>query len=92
MRVGVEDDSVRLLQEYLNFISRYISEIPAVNPTGYFGTRTEEAVVAFQNYYGVTPSGIVGPVVWGGITDLYTDLYNGSRHNEGQFPGFNIGE
>ena len=92
LRIGVEDDSVRLLQEYLNFISRYIPEIPAVNPTGYFGTRTEEAVVAFQNYYGVTPSGIVGPVVWGGIIDLYTDLYNGSRLNEGQFPGFNIGE
>ena len=92
LRIGVEDDAVRLLQEYLNFISGYIPEIPAVNPTGYFGTRTEEAVVAFQNYYGVTPSGIVGPVVWGAITDLYTDLYNGTRLNEGQFPGFNVGE
>ena len=92
LRIGVEDDSVRLLQEYLNFISRYIDEIPSVNPTGYFGTRTQEAVVAFQNYYGVTPSGIVGPVVWGGITDLYTDLYNGSRLRDGQFPGFNVGE
>ena len=91
LRIGVEDDSVRLLQEYLNFISRYIPEIPSVNPTGYFGTRTQEAVVAFQNYYGVTPSGIVGPVVWGGITDLYSDLYNGSRLNEGQFPGFEVG-
>ena len=92
LRIGVEDDAVRLLQDYLNFISGYIPEIPAVNPTGYFGTRTEEAVVAFQNYYGVTPSGIVGPVVWGAITDLYTDLYNGTRLNEGQFPGFNVGE
>lgn len=92
LRIGVEDDSVRLLQEYLNFISRYIPEIPSVNPTGYFGTRTQEAVVAFQNYYGVTPSGIVGPVVWGGITDLYTDLYNGNRLNDGQFPGFTVGE
>ena len=92
LRIGVEDDSVRLLQEYLNYISRYIDEIPSVNPTGYFGTRTQEAVIAFQNYYGVTPSGIVGPVVWGGITDLYTDLYNGNRLGDGQFPGFNVGE
>ncbi len=91
LRIGVEDDAVRLLQEYLNFISRYIPEIPSVNPTGYFGTRTQEAVVAFQNYYGVTPSGIVGPVVWGGITDLYSDLYNGSRLNDGQYPGFDVG-
>lgn len=91
LRLGVEDDSVRLLQEYLNYISRYIDEIPPVNPTGYFGNRTQDAVIAFQNYYGVTPSGIVGPVVWGGITDLYTDLYNGNRLNDGQYPGTPIG-
>lgn len=91
LRIGVEDDSVRLLQEYLNYISNYITEIPSVNPTGYFGTRTQEAVVAFQNYYGIPATGVVGPVAWGGITDLYTDLYNGNRLNEGQFPGFNVG-
>jgi len=91
LRLGVEDDSVRLLQEYLNYISRYIPEIPSVNPTGFFGTRTQDAVIAFQNYYGVNPSGIVGPVVWGGITDLYTDLYNGNRLGNRQYPGAPIG-
>ena len=91
LRLGVEDDSVRLLQEYLDYISRYIPEIPGVNPTGYFGARTQAAVIAFQNFNGVTPSGIVGPVVWGGITDLYTDLYNGNRLGNGQYPGAPIG-
>ena len=91
LRIGVEDDAVRLLQEYLNFISRYIPEIPPVNPTGYFGARTEESVKAFQRFYGVNPSGIVGPVVWGGITDLYSDLYNGTRLADGQYPGYVIG-
>jgi peptidoglycan hydrolase-like protein with peptidoglycan-binding domain len=83
---------VRLLQEYLNYISNYINEIPSVNPTGYFGTRTQEAVVAFQNYYGIPATGVVGPVAWGGITSLYSDLYNGNRLGEGQFPGFNVGQ
>ena len=92
LRIGVEDDSVRILQEYLNYISNYITEIPSVNPTGYFGTRTQEAVVAFQNYYGIPATGVVGPVAWGGITDLYSDLYNGNRLNAGQFPGFSIGQ
>ncbi|MBQ8409784.1 MAG: peptidoglycan-binding protein [Clostridia bacterium] len=91
LRIGVEAEAVRLLQEYLNFISGYIPEIPAVNPTGYFGTRTQEAVVAFQNLYGFPATGVVGPVVWNAITGLYSDLYNGSRLGEGQFPGFNIG-
>ena len=91
LRIGVEDDSVRLLQEYLNYISNYITEIPSVNPTGYFGTRTQEAVVAFQNYYGIPATGVVGPVAWGGITSLYSDLFNGNRLGEGQFPGYTIG-
>jgi peptidoglycan hydrolase-like protein with peptidoglycan-binding domain len=92
LRIGAEAESVRLLQEYLSFISEYVPEIPAVNPTGYFGTRTQEAVVAFQNLYGLPATGVVGPVVWNAITSLYSDLYNGSRLNEGQYPGFNVGE
>ncbi len=92
LRAGVESDDVRVLQEYLDFISRYIPEIPSVNPTGYFGTRTQDSVIAFQNYYGIPATGVVGPVAWGGITSLYSDLYNGSRLGEGQFPGFTVGE
>lgn len=91
LRVGSESDAVRLLQEYLNYISGYINEIPPVNPTGYFGARTEESVIAFQNYYGIPATGVVGPVAWGGITSLYSDLFNGNRLNEGQFPGFEVG-
>jgi peptidoglycan hydrolase-like protein with peptidoglycan-binding domain len=91
LRIGVEDDAVRILQEYLNYISGFITEIPSVNPTGYFGTRTQDAVVAFQNYYGIEPTGVVGPVTWGGITSLYTDLYNGSRLGDGQFSGNTVG-
>lgn len=92
LRIGVEAEAVRVLQEYLNYISNYISEIPSVNPTGYFGTRTQEAVVAFQNLYGIQPSGVVGPVTWGEITSLYTDLYNGNRLGDGQFPGATVGQ
>ena len=91
LRIGIEDDAVRILQEYLNYISGFIAEIPSVNPTGYFGTRTQEAVVAFQDYYGIEPTGIVGPITWGGITSLYTDLYNGSRLGSGQYSGTSSG-
>ncbi len=92
LRQGSESESVRVLQEYLNFISQYITEIPAVTPTGYFGPRTEASVRAFQETVGLPVSGIVNAVTWGEITDLYSDLYIGSRLNEGQYPGFTIGE
>ncbi len=91
LRVGAESDSVRLLQEYLNYISMFYTEIPSVSPTGYFGSSTNNAVIAFQNLYGLPASGIVGPVVWNQITSLYSDLYNGNRLNEGQFPGTTAG-
>ena len=87
LRVGAESDSVKLLQEYLNYISEFYPEIPSVSPTGYFGSRTNDAVIAFQNLYGLPATGIVGPVVWNEVTRLYSDLYNGNRLNDGQFPG-----
>ena len=91
LRTGAESDSVRVLQEYLNYISSFYPEIPSVSPTGYFGPRTNDAVIAFQNLSGLPATGIVGPVVWGEITRLYSDLFNGNRLGEGQFSGNTIG-
>ena len=91
LRRGSESDAVRVLQEYLNYISRSFSEIPQVNPTGYFGARTQEAVIAVQRLFGLPESGIVSATTWNAITDLYSDLYNGSRLNDGQYPGYEVG-
>ena len=91
LRQGSESESVRVLQSYLDFIAGYFPEIPAVTPTGYFGPRTEASVRAFQEVVGLPVSGIVNAVTWGEITDLYSDLYIGSRLNEGQYPGSPVG-
>ena len=88
LRVGIESEDVRVLQEYLRYISQYYSEIPSINPTGYFGYQTENAVRAAQSLFGLEPNGIVGPVTWLEIARLYSDLFNGTRLNEGQYPGF----
>lgn len=91
LRQGSESESVRVLQSYLDFIAGYFPEIPAVTPTGYFGPRTEASVRAFQEVVGLPVSGIVNAVTWGEITDLYSDLFIGSRLNEGQYPGSAVG-
>ena len=91
LRQGSESEAVRVLQSYLDFIAGYFPEIPAVTPTGYFGPRTEATVRAFQEVVGLPVSGIVNAVTWGAITDLYSDLYIGSRLNEGQYPGSALG-
>ncbi len=91
LRVGAESDSVRLLQEYLNYIANTYTSIPTVTPTGYFGPRTEEAVLAFQNTFGIAPTGVVAAVTWEEITELYDALYLGSGLRDGQYPGYDVG-
>ena len=91
LRIGSDGEDVRVMQQYLNFIADFFPEIPKVDPTGYFGERTEETVLAFQNRFGLTPNGIVGATMWDSITSLYHDLYRGTEVREGQFPGEMIG-
>ena len=92
LREGAESETVRILQEYLNYISGSIPEIPGVSPTGYFGPRTRASVEAFQRLYGLPVTGYVEAVTWDRIADLYSDLYVGARLREGQYPGFAVGE
>ncbi len=92
LRLGSESEVVTLLQEYLNYISAYYPTIPSVTPTGYFGSRTQEAVIAFQRLFGIVPTGTVAAGTWNEISSVYSDLFLGSRLSEGQFPGYNIGE
>lgn len=91
LRLGAESDSVRVLQEYIVYISQFISEIPSIPVTGYYGTQTRDAVTALQAFLGLPQNGVVGANAWNEITSLYSDLYNGSRLGDGQYPGYEIG-
>jgi hypothetical protein len=66
-------------------------EIPSVNVTGYFGPRTEEAVIALQNLFNIPPTGVVSAVTWNALIELYDSLALGSSLQEGQYPGFDVG-
>ena len=91
LRIGSDSDTVLLLQQYINVIASVFPEVNTVNLTGYFGSQTDAAVKAIQTLSGLTPNGLVGSVTWGAITSLYSDIYNGSRLNDGQYPGFAAG-
>jgi len=92
LRQGSDSVSVRILQEYLNRISETYASIPAVSPTGYFGSRTEQSVRAFQQTFGLDVSGVVDALVWTAIADLYSDLIASDSVQDGQYPGFAIGQ
>jgi peptidoglycan hydrolase-like protein with peptidoglycan-binding domain len=88
---GITSEYVRLIQEYLSFLSDTYPEIPKVeNPTGYFGPQTEAAVKAFQTRFGLPVTGDIGLATWDAITELYTELKYGYTKRPGQFPGYII--
>lgn len=91
LRIGSEGEDVLLLQKYLNRISDAYPEIPKVSETGYFGTQTRAAVLAFQSLFGTKlQNGVVDAVSWDAIIDVFDDVSAGDRLGEGQYPGYDI--
>ncbi len=71
---GMQGAAVRDLQTYLSLIGQNYAAIPTIPVTGYFGEQTRAAVIAFQNAFGLDPSGTVGPITWNTITQQYDFL------------------
>lgn len=72
-RRGSSGPNVVVIQAALNRIAQNypaIPKIPAVD--GLFGEHTEATVLAFQQIFGLTPDGVVGPGTWYEIVRLYT--------------------
>ena len=91
LREGIEGNDVRVLQEYLNYISESYSQIPKVNVDGMFGPSTAEQIRKFKQIFNIpgTPDRVNAPV-WNAIANIYDDLYNGAGLNSGQYPGYEI--
>ena len=73
LRQGSTGPSVVVLQVALNRISQSYPAIPKIPAAdGIFGSRTEASVRAFQQIFGLSADGIVGPATWYEIVRLYT--------------------
>lgn len=75
LQVGSTGPNVVIVQTSINRISQNypaIPKIPAVD--GIYGSRTEASVRAFQQIFGLTPDGIVGPATWYELVRLYTGV------------------
>ncbi len=75
LRTGSTGANVVVLQTSLNRIAQSypaIPKIPAVD--GIFGPRTEASVRAFQQIFGLTPDGVVGPATWYEVVRIYVAI------------------
>ena len=72
LRRGTTGPSVVTIQVELNRISQNYPAIPKVSQVdGIFGAQTEAAVRKFQEVFGLTADGIVGPATWYALVRYY---------------------
>ena len=84
--MGSTGADVVVIQTALNRIAQSYPAIPKIpEADGIFGSRTEAAVRATQQIFGLTPDGIVGPATWYEIVRLYTAVTDlAELRSEGQ--------
>lgn len=74
LRQGSKGQDVITLQYLLNIISEYHPSIPRPVQDGIFGRGTLQSVTAFQQAMGLSPDGIVGPLTWKALYDIYQGI------------------
>ncbi len=86
LRRGSTGPNVVVLQVALNRISQNYPAIPKIPANdGVFGPRTEAAVRAFQQIFGLSVDGVVGSATWYAIVRYYTAVTNLSElRSQGQ--------
>lgn len=92
LRQGATGEDVSTLQTYLSRIADTYTNIPKIPVTGNFGQQTNNAVIAFQQTFGLIPDGSVNALTWDAIASLYSDLTIGSERRPGQYPGYTLQE
>ena len=71
VRAGDTGEEVKYVQNALNTVRKQVKEIPPLDVDGMFGPATENAVRAFQKYFGLNVDGVVGPVTWARLGSEY---------------------
>lgn len=92
LRQGMNGESVRTIQEYLNYIALFFSGVNTVAPTGFFGPGTTNAVRNFQREFNLEQTGVVNEETWNEIASVYNDLRVGEMRIRGQAPNTTLAE
>ena len=90
LRQGDRGEDVRLVQFWLKIARSVYKSLPDLSVDGIFGAGTRAAVVAFQNYFGLTADGVVGRNTWNKLYEVYNDIANqllSPSLRPGEYPG-----
>ncbi|MBQ7890124.1 MAG: peptidoglycan-binding protein [Erysipelotrichaceae bacterium] len=76
VRYGDRGQNVIRIQSALNSINESNGTLMTLTVDGIFGSRTEEAVFAFQRNNGLAVDGIVGPATWNRMNQVLSTVFN----------------
>ncbi len=77
LKEGDKGVAVQQLQFYLSSISTFDPAISPINSIdSHFGKQTYQAVISFQNKYGLNVDGEVGRNTWDAIYQIYSNINN----------------
>lgn len=74
LKIGSSGSNVMKIQEWLSGISQIYESIPSLAVDGKFGQGTQNSVIAFQKRFNLTRDGLVGPLTWNKIYNVWQDL------------------
>lgn len=74
LTIGSSGDKVRQMQEQLNRIAEVYTAIPVIAADGIFDNDTRNAVIEFQNIFGLPKTGIVDFKTWYKISQIYVGI------------------
>ena len=85
IQYGDSGIGVSTVQYYLAFLGYFIPQLPRIAITGEFNEDTRDAVYAFQDYTGLSVTGIVDRNTWNNLLQLYNLLIANLPENYRQF-------
>lgn len=74
LRQGSRGADVLTLQFLLNMIAEFYPTVPGITQDGIFGSRTKQAVTAFQRLRQLSQDGIVGAATWRALYETYLGI------------------
>ena len=87
LALGSSGEAVARLQYMLNVLADFIPELSTVAIDGQYGIGTRDAVLAYQRYAGLTPSGLVGDSTWQSIYDRVAGINSAVLDGDTLFSG-----
>lgn len=74
LKLGDTGRYVQLVQYYLAVVASFYDTIPNIEVTGVFDEATQSAFFAFQEQFGLTPDGLIGPETWNKLYSAYQSI------------------